>query len=99
MKRLKKILQCNNTYYYLLTICFIYIIIFLHFYKCNNIYDLNDKYFSIKIFSYKIDGNKLRINTNHLICYYYFNSLEEKKLFINNYSIGDTINVYGVLTI
>ena len=99
MKKLKTILQYNKTYYFLLLIVLIYIIIYHSFYKCDHIYNINESNFSIKITNYKIDGNKLKINTSNLICFYYFKSYKEKLNFYKNYSIGDTIKVNGSLSV
>ena len=99
LKRLKIILQYNNIDYLLLFLCLIYLIIYFSLYKCNHKYNKNEVSFSIIINSYNIDGNKLKINTNNLVCFYYFNTLDEKENFINNYSLGDTLKTFGSLSI
>ena len=98
MKKLKIILQYNIIYYLLLFICFLYLIFYFLIYKCDHKYQINDTSFNIIIHSYSINGNKLKINTNNLVCFYYFNTLEEKNNFINSYSLGDSLMVYGTLS-
>ena len=99
LKRLKIILQYNYIYYLLLLLCFIYVIIYLSLYKCDHKYDIKDNTFYIKIINYKLYDNRIKINTNNLVCFYYFENEKEKKDFINNNSLGDTLEVYGILSI
>jgi len=99
LKRLRIVLQCNLLYYLIVLFIIIYISLFVVTYKVKHVYDFNNKVFNIRINNYEVDGNKLKINTNNLVCFYYFNTLNEKIEFINDYSLGDTIMVYGTLKI
>ena len=98
MLRLRKILLCDWLYYLLLVIAVIYLIIFFSNYKIDHIYEEDETDFILTISNYKIDGNKLSLSFKEkLVGTYYFKNYEEKEAFINKYSLGDIINVKGIL--
>ncbi len=99
MLRLRKILLCDYLYYSVLFITIIFLILHFNINKSNTKYNENENNFNIRINKYKIDGDKLTIETQDLICIYYFKSLDEKQSFIKKYSLNDLINVKGVLEV
>ena len=97
--KLRKILLSNRFYYFLLFISLIYVIFYSFFYKCSSKYSINTSEFNLIIKNYKIDGNKLSIKfNNNIIGNYYFESLKEKKDFINTFLLGDYVKIYGSLS-
>ena len=99
MLRLRKILLCDILYYALLLITIIFLIFYLNLYKRNSKYNESDDYFVLRIKKFKIDGDKLTIEFDNLIGYYYFKSLEEKESFYKNYSLNDILSINGSLSI
>ncbi len=65
-----------------------------------SIYNISDNIFELKIYYYKVDGNKLTMNLTgkeDLIANYYFETEEEKNNFITSFNIGDTVYLKGEL--
>ena len=98
MLRLRKILLCDWLYYALLILSIIYLIIYFKYYEIDHLYDENETGFILTISNYKIDGSKLSITfKENLVGTYYFKTKEEKESFVNKYSLGDIVNIYGIL--
>ena len=95
MNKLKTLLQSKWLYIFLFTITIIYVSVYINNYSITHIYNINQKDFNITINDYKIDGNKLTIYTDNLVCNYYFKSIEEKENY--SYSYNDRIKVIGTL--
>ena len=97
MLKLRAILLSNKLYYLLLILSFIYIFIYVNTYKANDIYNINDNEFTLKVNNYKMDGDKLNIDFNNLASVYYFKNEVEKNNFKLN--INDQIYLKGKLNI
>ena len=97
MLKLRTILLSNKLYYLLLILSFIYIFIYVNTYKVNDIYNINDNEFILKVNNYKIDGDKLNIDFDNLTSVYYFKNEVEKNDFKLN--INDEIYLKGKLNI
>lgn len=101
MKKLKTILQCNWIFYIVFIISIIYCAIYnslSHFSK----YSITDNKFELLIMDISISGNYLKIigkGKEKVQGTYFFDTYLEKKDFINNYRIGDTIEIIGNLEI
>ena len=99
MKKLKTILQCNWIFYIVFIISIIYCIIYNslpHFSK----YSIADNEFELLITDISISGNYLKIigkGKEKIQGTYFFDTYLEKKDFISNYGIGDTIEIIGSL--
>ena len=97
MLRLRKILLSDITYYILLFITIIYILLFFKNYRITSIYKETDTIFYLIIKDIKIDGDKVNLSfSNNIIGNMYFKTLEEKNNF--NYKIGDKVKIQGILT-
>ena len=97
--KLRKILLCDKTYYILLFISIIYLVIYSICYKVKSIYNINDSEFDLVIKKYKIDGDKLNIEfNNYIIGNYYFSSYSEKEEFKNSFLLGDHVIINGSLS-
>ena len=100
--RLRKLLLCDSLYYVILILSTIFSFLYIKFYNYESIYNIDQTAFNLKINSYKIDGDKLSLELKgkeNLIGTYYFKTEEELNNFINNYNIGDIINLNGNLNI
>lgn len=67
-----------------------------------SIYNITETEFTGKVTSYKIDGDKLTINLKSketLIINYHLKSIDEKKYFESNLSLGDSIIAKGKLEV
>ena len=101
MKKLKTILQCNWIFYIVFIISIIYCIIYNslpHFSK----YSITDNEFELLITDISISGNYLKIigkGKEKIQGTYFFDTYLEKKDFISNYGIGDTIEIIGSLEV
>ena len=76
--------------------------VYIKNYNYKSIYNVNDTSFNLKLYSYKIDGDKLSLELKgkeSLVGTYYFKTLEEKEEFTNSYNIGDVLNLTGILNI
>ena len=99
MKILRIVLQSKYFYLCLLFISLIYLYIYSNI-KYESKYDFSESYIIGKIDYYKIDGNKLTIDISSkekIRGMFYFDNLDEKNDFINDYSFGDLIRVNGSL--
>ncbi len=97
MLRLRKILLSDITYYILLFITIIYILLFFKNYRITSIYKETDTIFYLIIKDIKIDGDKFNLSfSNNIIGNMYFKTIEEKNNF--NYKIGDKVKIQGILT-
>ena len=100
MKKLKIILQYNWIFYLIFFIVSIYVAIYVLVPKESK-YDIDNNNFICIITDIYIDGNYLKLNLKgreKLIATYYFKNEEEKTQFINEYQLGDIINIKGSLT-
>ena len=97
MKKLKILLQSNRLYLLILFLVSIYSCFYIKNYEVDHIYELSDSKFLVKVDNYKIDGNKLTIYSDHLVCNYYFKKENEKNSF--DYSFGDVLMLTGKLKI
>ena len=95
MLKLRTILLSNKLYYLLLLLSFIFI--YVNTYKVNDIYNINDNEFTLKVNNYKIDRDKLNIDFDNLTSVYYFKNEVEKNNFKLN--INDEIYLKGKLNI
>lgn len=98
--KLRILLLQNKVYYILFFFSLFYSLIFTNYIKFNTKLKSTENNFYMRIDSYKLDGNKLSLelsNKEKLIGNYYFKTLEEKTHFVNNYNVGDIINVRGEL--
>ena len=100
--KLRKILLYDFLYIVILILSTIFSFLYIKIYNYKSIYNINDSNFNLKIYSYKIDGDKLSLELygkENLIGTYYFKTLKEKEYFIDNYNIGDTVSLQGNLNI
>ena len=100
--KLRKILLCDSLYYAILILSTIFSFLYIKYYGYESIYNIDQTTFNLRIHSYKIDGDKLSLelkDKENLVGTYYFKTEEELNYFVNNYSIGDTINLSGTLNI
>ncbi|HOO68173.1 MAG TPA: ComEC/Rec2 family competence protein, partial [Bacilli bacterium] len=100
MKVLRHILQYKFIYIILVILALIYSFIFNNL-NIKSKYSLEDTYIEGYINYYYIDGNKLTIELigkEKVLCVYYLK--EESELnFSDNYFLGDTVKLYGELSI
>ena len=98
MIKLKRLLQSNKIYYILLFITFIYSYVYIKNYKPKEVYNLNQKYFTLTIKEYEIDGDKLSIEFNeYLVGTYYFKTQEEQQN--TKLNLNDKLHIKGKLNI
>ena len=100
--KLRKILLYDILYIVILSLSTIFSFLYIKYYAYKSIYNISDNNFNLKIYSYKIDGDKLSLELHgreNLVGTYYFKTLKEKEYFIRNYNIGDTISLNGNLNI
>ena len=94
MIKLRKILLSNYFYICLFIIVIIYTIFQIYLPKVS--------IFKKDTTSFKVDGNKLKLevkNKEKLIAYYYFQTKKERNFFTNNIEIGDYLLLRGSLTL
>ena len=99
MKRLKIILQYDAIFYLIFFLALIYSFISIKIPRTSK-YDINDKNFLVTINDIFIDGNYLSlelIGKEKLQSSYYFDTIEEKEYFIENYKLGDVLKIEGEL--
>lgn len=97
--RLRKILLFNKTYYLLIILTLILLIIRISFPR-NSIYHEGNISIKSTVTKITIDGNKLTLNINaqeQLIATYYFKDKKEKDYFKNNINLGDSLLLEGTL--
>lgn len=99
LKKLKTILQCNWLFYIIFIGSIIYCGIYNYLPHLSK-YNINDNKFEILVTDINISGNYLKIagkGKEKIQGTYFFSTLKEKNRFINEYKIGDVIELIGCL--
>ena len=101
MLKLKTILHSSKIFYIVFIVAIIYALLLSKYHPKDSLYHMEDDYFKVQIMDIYIDGNFLKLSLKgreKLVGTYYFITLEEKNTFIDNYHLGDYIEVTGKLT-
>ena len=101
LKNLKIILQYNWIFYIIFISAIIYCVIY-NLVPHSSKYNVNDNSFKIVIIDINISGNYLKIigrGKEKIQGTYFFENYTEKINFINEYKIGDIVELYGNLEI
>ena len=100
LPKLKIILLSNKTFKVFFLIALIYALLITKFINFKSKYNSNDNVFNVQIIDIYVDGDYLRLTLNgkeKLQGTYYFESLEEKDSFLQQYRCGDYIKIKGSL--
>ena len=99
MLKLRKVLLYDYIYV-LLVFATIIIAVILNNINFISVYKLSEKNFNLKIYNYKIDGNKLNIilgKKEKIYGTYYFKTVKELNNFKKNIKFGDKLKINGEL--